>query len=185
MRDLGLKIELLPPTSAHRIVNYAPVQDLWLSGEGKLLVGDIIFGVQLFIHGEASSRGAWVPRRAAPLPVKVPLAFTLMCFLERRRSAALVLLAVQWLFQSSKAVGMQWSQVSLRPKVAPGMVRRNSSPLTTRWSITSSATFAMVWNPRIMFSWCHQSDPLHALDLQPYTLLPLARVPAEDDLRIL
>ena len=45
-----------------------------------------------------------------------------------------MLLAVRWLHQTGKAVGMQGSQLSLRPKVAPGMVRRKSSPLTTRWS---------------------------------------------------
>ena len=96
-------------------------------------------------------------------------------------SAALVLLAVHWLHQTDRAVGMQMCQLSLKPKVVPGMVRRKSSPLTTRWSMASSATFAIVWNPRIWYTWRHQSDPLHDLDLRPYTRLPITRVAAEDD----
>ena len=123
-----------------------------------------------------------MPCRAAPLPVEVLLAFTnLKASWSDVRSAALVLLAVHWLHQTDKAVGMQRYQLSLKPKVVPGMVCRKSSPLTTRWSMASSATFAMVWNPRIWYTWRHQSDPLHDLDLRPYTRLPLTRVAAEDD----
>ena len=76
------------------------IKGLWLSGEVKLLVGDIFFAVQLFIHGVASSHGAWgrhqAPRRAALLPVKVQLAFTnVEVSWSDVRSAALVLLTVQ------------------------------------------------------------------------------------------
>ena len=46
------------------------------------------------------------------------------------------------------------------------MVCRKSSSLRTRWSMASSATFAMRWSPRIWYTWRHQSD---------------TRAPAEDD----
>ena len=98
MRDLGLKIGRLPPTSAHGIVNYALVLRIFGSAaRGKLLVDDIIFHVQLFIHGVASSHGAWVPRRVAPPPVKALLAvINVESSWSDVRLAALVLLAVQW-----------------------------------------------------------------------------------------
>ena len=47
--------------------------------------------------------------------------------------------------------------------------------------MASSATFAMVRNPRICFSRRHQFDPLHDPDLRPYTRLTLTRVLAEDN----
>ena len=131
--DLGR----LPPTIAHGIVNYALVlKDLWLSGEEKLLVGDIIFAVQLFIHGVASSHGVWgrhqVPRRAAPLPVEVVLAFFFLeASLERRLVGSACAARSSLVTSHWWPVGMERSQLSLRPKVAPGKVRKISSPLTT------------------------------------------------------
>ena len=108
-------------------------KDLWLSGEEKLLTGDIIFAVAVAPPRRRFFPRCQVPRRAAPLPVKVVLIFiNLEASWSDVWSAALVLLAVHWLLQTGKAVGMQRSQLSLRLKVAPTMIRRKSSPLTTR-----------------------------------------------------
>ena len=72
------------------------------------------------------------------------------------RLAALLLLPFHCLLRTGEAGGfnclsaatLAWSRFR-GPKVAPRTVRKRSSPLTTRWSMASSSTFAEVWNPRI------------------------------------
>ena len=134
----------------------AYIEDLWLSGEVKSPVHFFIMRRRIF-PGAWSLYGAWerheVPRRAAPLPIDVLFPFWGL--------AALLLLAFHCLLRTGEAVGMggfsYLSAASLEwprfrgPKVAPGMEHRKSSPLLTRWTMPSSSTFAMVWNPRIWF----------------------------------